>query len=280
MPLKIYVPLHISGVWIPRYSKNPLEAGSVGAGLVITSYLIAQEANACLITLNDIRVLVNQAHEICSELGVNVGVFAKSNFNLGSGFGLSAALLISHSIVAHSARGDQVLRALQRAHILEVKYKTGLGDVIAEYTGGFVIRVKPGAPGVGVAYRVPVKERVNLVLVEVGKGESTSTMLSRMSGEVLSEGERLLSNVVESEDLAVFFESAKRFTSMLFDYSIAERAVKGLRGVVNYYLKKSALVIWTEREYVWENIFELKRRGFIAHYATISPIGVHIVDTT
>jgi len=88
---------------------------------------------------------------------------------------------------------DQVLRALQRAHILEVKYKTGLGDVIAEYTGGFVIRVKPGAPGVGVAYRVPVKERVNLVLVEVGKGESTSTMLSRMSGEVISEGERLLS---------------------------------------------------------------------------------------
>lgn len=279
MPLRVIVPLHISGLWIPHYSDNPLESGSVGAGLAVASYLTAREVSECSIILNGESVLVDQARETCRELGVNAGVVAYSKFNLGSGFGLSAALLISHSIVSHIARRRPLFKALQRAHVLEVKYRTGLGDVIAEYTGGFVIRVKPGAPGVGVAYRVPVKERVHIVLAETGRGEPTSSMLSRLTSDVLSEGERLLSRVVESENLAVFFESARLFTSRLFNYSAVEEAVKGLRGVVDYYLKKSALVIWTEREYVFENIFELEKRGFIATYTTISPIGVHVVDT-
>ncbi|MFZ8783484.1 MAG: pantoate kinase [Desulfurococcaceae archaeon] len=279
MALRVYVPLHISGVWIPHYSENPLEAGSTGAGLAVTSLLVAEEVSECGIFLNGLRVLVDQARELCSELGVERGVSARSWFSLGAGFGVSAALLVSHSLVLHSALRLPLLRALQRAHVLEVKYRTGLGDVIAEYTGGFVVRVKPGAPGVGVALRVPVKSRVDLVLVEVGAGESTSSMLSRMSRELLAEGERLLERVLDAQDLLVFFESARMFTSRLFNYGPAERALRGLRGVVDYYLKKSALVAWCERDHTWDVVSELEKRGFKARYSTISPMGVHVVDT-
>jgi pantoate kinase len=266
-------------VWIPHYSENLLESGSTGAGLALTSYLVAEEIPECTILLNGVRVLVDQAVETCRELGVSLGVSARSSFNLGSGFGLSAALLISHSIVVHSARRESLLRALQRAHVLEVKYRTGLGDVIAEYTGGFVVRVKPGAPGVGVAYRIPVKSPVDIVLVETSGGEFTGSMLSRMSRELLSMGVKFLERILDEQDLGVFFESARVFTSKLFDYSVVEGAVRGLRGVVDYYLKKAALVLWTEREYTWDVLSELRKRGLKARYATISPIGVHVVDT-
>ena len=279
LTLRIYVPLHVSGVWIPHYSENPIESGSTGAGLTLASYLIAEEVSECTILLNNTRVLVDQAMETCREFGTSLGVSARSNFNLGSGFGLSAALLISHNIIVHNARGESLLKALQRAHVLEVKYRTGLGDVIAEYTGGFVVRVKPGAPGVGVAYKIPVKSPVDIVLVEINGAEFTGSMLSRMSHELLSIGVRLLERILSEQDLRVFFESARVFTSKLFNYGIVEDAVRNLRGIVDYYLKKAALVLWTEREYTWDILSELRKRGLKAHYATISPIGVHVVDT-
>lgn len=274
------MPLHISGIWIPHYTSSLLETGSKGIGLTVTSYLVAEETFSCSITLNNREVLVEQALETCRDLGVNIGVRGNSHFNLGSGFGLSAALLISQSLVAYNAIGKPLLRALQHAHVLEVKYRTGLGDVIAEYMGGFVVRVKPGAPGIGVAYKVPVKSRVDLVLVELGIGESTSQMLSRMSRELLVEGEKLLERVLETQDLEVFFESSRLFTSRLFDYSRVREILRDLRGIIDYYLKKSALVIWVEKEFIDELISNLRARGLKAHYSTISLIGVHIVDST
>jgi pantoate kinase len=273
------VPLHISGIWIPHYASNHIETGSRGVGLTVTSYLIAEETSKCSIILNNKEVLVNQSQETCRDLGVNIGVRGNSYFNLGSGFGLSAALLISHSLIAYNTINKPLLRALQHAHILEVKYRTGLGDVIAEYMGGFVVRVKPGAPGIGVAYKLPVKSRVDLVLVELNIREFTSQMLSRMSRELLIEGEKLLERVLEIQDLKAFFESSRLFTSKLFDYSEVREILKGLRGVIDYYLKKSALVLWVEREFIDEVLSKLRARGLKAHYSTISLIGVHIVDS-
>lgn len=274
------MPLHISGIWIPHYTSSYLETGSRGVGLTVTSYLIAEETSKCNITLNNREVLVDQALETCRDLGVNTGVRSNSHFNLGSGFGLSAALLISHSLIAYSATSKPLLRALQHAHILEVKYRTGLGDVIAEYMGGFIVRTKPGAPGIGIAYKIPIKSRIDLVLVELGIGESTSQMLSRMSRELLVESEELLERVLEAQDLEVFFESSRLFTSRLFNYNRVREILRDLRGIIDYYLKKSALVIWCEKEFIDELISELRARRLKAYYSTISPIGVHIVDST
>jgi pantoate kinase len=101
-----------------------------------------------------------------------------------------------------------------------------------------------------------------------------------MSTSLCEYGEVLLRKVVESEDLMVYFESSRLFTSRLFDYSIVERVVSGLNGIIDYYLKKSALIMWVEREYLGEVLGELERKRLKPIPATISQVGVLIAHTS
>lgn len=274
----VIVPLHVSGIWVPFYSDNPLETGSIGAGLNLTTYLRAVvRRDRCGILVNNRDAYAEQAERICKEAGVGVEVNAYTPFSLGRGFGVSAATLIAHAVAAYKTADRPLLRALQLAHILEVEYKTGLGDVIAEYLGGFVVRLKPGAPGFGVAYRIIPRERADFVVVELEASEPTFAMLKRMGSEEYELGRRLLERVVNNEDLATFFECSRAFTSRLFDYSRIRDTVNGLYGVIDYYVKKSALVLWVEKDYVAEVISRLRDKGARAFYATISNVGVVLV---
>lgn len=276
----IVVPLHVSGIWVPYYSNNPLETGSIGAGLNLAIYLrAAVQPGSCGIIVNGRDAYVEQAKRICNEVGNNVKVDAHTPFSPSRGFGVSAATLIAHAIAAHKVMKRSLFKALQLAHILEVEYRTGLGDVIAEYLGGFVVRLKPGAPGVGVAYRIILREHVDLVAAELGVSEPTSAMLNRMGPEEYELGTRLLERIVDEEDLRTFFECSREFTSRLFSYSTVRDTVRELRGVIDYYLKKSALVLWVERDHVAEVISWLRNRGIRAFHTTISNTGVLLVHT-
>lgn len=280
--MEVVTPLHVSGIWVPHYSENALETGSIGAGLNLAIYLRAQGSlGACRIYLNGIAVLEEQAKTVCDEAGISVETKAYSAMPLGRGFGVSAGLLASHALITYLYANRPSIKALQRAHVLEVHYRTGLGDVIAEYTGGFALRLRPGAPGVGLAYRVIPRERVHLVVADLGISESTSSMLSRINFEKYKVGIALLSEVIEKEDISLFFDYSRRFTSTIFNYDMINRIVEGLRGVIGFYLKKSALVMWAEREYIHEIISLLREKKSIkALYTTISPIGVTLVRAT
>ena len=278
--MRVLVPLHVSGIWIPRLDEDPLRSGSVGAGLNLTIYAKARAVpGECDLLVNNSVVFKESSKRVCVEAGVDIATRVEAPFNLGEGFGLSAAALISHALLAFARARRPLTRALQLAHELEVMQRTGLGDVIAEYTGGFVVRTMPGAPGHGYAYRVIPRTRVDLVVASTGLYESTSTMLSRMDPYTLELGERLLRDVVESEDLLVFFEAASTFTRRLFDYTRVDEALRHARGVIGYYLKKAALVVWVEREWRREVYEALSKMGFKAHYASISQLGVMLVHT-
>lgn len=279
--MKVLVPFHVSGIWIAKYSENPLETGSIGVGLNLALYAIgAGFTGLCRLVVNGFEVLREQVMEICNQTGQSVDVHAKTPVDLGKGFGVSAALLVIHSLISHIYAGKPSLQALQKAHALEVKYRTGLGDVIAEWFGGLVIRVKPGAPGVGFAYRIIPRYRVDLVVAELSKTESTSQMLSRITSDIYSTGEKLLNEVIETEDVYVFFENSRKYTSMLFDYTPVYSMLSDLRGIIGYYLKKSALVIWVEREFIDEVLSHIRNRGIRAFKTTISNIGVSVVYTS
>lgn len=277
----VLIPLHVSGIWIAKYSDNYLESGSIGAGLNLTLYATARGSlsDRCIVQVNQERVFKEQAEEICRETRVNVETRVNLPVELGKGFAASSATLIAHSVLAHLHAGKPLSKALQLAHTLEVKNRTGLGDVIAQWVGGMVIRIRPGAPGVGVAYRVIPRERVDLLVAELRKTEDTSTMLSRITNDVYQTGIRLLEQVIETEDLRVYFECAKRYTSLIFDYTHAHELVKGLRGLIGYYLKKSALIAWIERDFLEEAINHIKSKGIKLFRATLSQIGVSLVYT-
>lgn len=278
----VLVPLHVSGIWVAKYSDNYLEAGSIGAGLNLTLYAIARATPSehCEIETNKVRVFREQAENICRETGTRIRTEVELPVELGKGFAASSAVIVAHSILAHAQTGRPLSKALQLAHVLEVKHRTGLGDVIAQWIGGMVVRIKPGAPGVGTAYRVIPRERVDLIVAELKKVEDTSVMLSRIPNDVYRTGEKLLKDVIETEDLRVFFENAKLYTSLIFDYAVVHDLVEGLKGLIGYYMKKSALIAWIEREYLDEALQYVKGRGIKAFKATISQIGVNLAHTS
>lgn len=280
--MKVIVPLHISGIWVARFSDNPLETGSMGVGLNIAVHAkgTGKPGEQCKILLNQREVMKEQALDICKQAGLNVKTFIELPVELGKGFAVSSALLIVHSVLTHVFSNKPVTRALQLAHVLEVEHRTGLGDVIAQLTGGVAVRVKPGAPGVGLAYRVIPRCRVDLIVAELEATVETPEMLAKLPTEAYSVGQKLLREFIETEDILLFFENAKRFTSMIFDYSYTSRVLEGLKGIVGYYLKKSALVIWVEKEFAQDVLHHLKSRGIKAFKTSISQIGVNVVHTS
>jgi Predicted archaeal kinase (sugar kinase superfamily) len=279
--LKILIPLHVSGIWVPYYASSLLETGSIGVGLNLSLYMEAYTIRGtCKIIFNNREVFNDLAEIICSETGLNTETKIISPIDLGHGYGVSAGILIAHTLGSYIIANKPSLKALQKAHVLEVENKTGLGDVIAEYTGGLVVRVKPGAPGVGYAYRVIPREKPHLIVTSLSRQESTPLMLSRMSKEICSLGEKLLEKFIETEDISMFFEYSRYFTSRLFSYGQLSDLLSGLRGVIGYYLKKSALIIWIEEEYINDITETLTNRGFKTHYATISHTGVTVEYTS
>ncbi|MEM4717912.1 MAG: kinase [Desulfurococcaceae archaeon] len=275
--MRIKIPLHVSGIWIPHYSSSPVETGSVGAGLNISIYVESLvKRGPCKILLNNEEVFPRNANELCSELGVSVLSNINSPIRLGSGFGLSAAVFITHALGSYLLVGKPSIQALQRAHVLEVVNLTGLGDVISEYTGGFTVRARPGAPGIGYAYRVIPREQVSLLVAELGRCEDTSSMLKRMSTSMIEQGRAMLRRVIETEDLKTYFDHSREFTSRLYSYTLVDDILSKVKGVIGYYLKKSALVIWIEKEYVNDIVEILVNNGIRTHFASISQVGVTV----
>jgi pantoate kinase len=133
---------------------------------------------------------------------------------LGSGFGASGAgaLGCAYALNHHFSLCLTAGKAASIAHAAEVANGTGLGDVIAQNTGGLVIRIKPGAPGIGQVDRIPVPPtRVDCVV----RGPiSTKEVLSDPSAmrAVNQAGEACVKEIISRPTLEEFMRLSKRFT--------------------------------------------------------------------
>jgi pantoate kinase len=280
--LRVTVPLHVSGIWIPVYGSSPLETGSLGAGLNLTLRLEATGSRGpCSIRLNEAEVLGDQAREICGEYG-SVKVDARSPVGLGKGYGVSAALLLSASILAayHNSVAVTVEEAARLAHKLEVKYGTGLGDITTEYYGGPEIRVKPGPPGIGIIEKILLREKPILIAAALPGETPTSEMLRRISSETYEEGGILLERLRGRPSLMEYFRVAEEFTRLIFDYSLVDDLLSNYKDRIRgYYLKKKALIIWAEENRAGEIMDYLRRMGLKAYLTTISYEGLRLEYT-
>lgn len=59
----------------------------------------------------------------------------------------------------------------------------------------------------GYAYRVIPREKPHLIVTSLSRQESTPLMLSRMSKEICSLGEKLLEKFIETEDISMFLST-------------------------------------------------------------------------
>lgn len=163
-----YSPCHITGFFsIHDQQQDPARAGSTGAGVslergVITTVSVRKAVRKSIKVEFNGRPLRNPT---VSEYVVQqylrretreVKVSHRSRLPVGAGYGTSGAGALGLSLALNEALGNPVteLEAARTAHGAEVKCKTGLGTVTSVFQGGFVVRLKPGAPGVGKVRRL------------------------------------------------------------------------------------------------------------------------------
>jgi pantoate kinase len=143
----------------------------------------------------------------------SVRVKTELKMPFGSGFGASGAGAIgcAYALNAHFDLAMTMNQAAEVAHLAEVANKTGLGDVIAQNAGGLVIRLEPGAPGIGRIDRIPVPPlKINYVV----RGPiSTKEVLSdqALMKEVNRAGIDALKELLKRPTFPDFMRLSRRF---------------------------------------------------------------------
>jgi pantoate kinase len=232
----MFIPGHITGFFKIYKDKNILKTGSTGAGItlnkgVYTDVIDGKSDEFLRNSLLEIRDFDGEIYfngdkiELCSTIEVvknylnynesdefNYNIIHKSDFPLGCGLGTSGSCALGASY--ELSKIYNINKVLEFAHTAEVKCGTGLGDVIAQYTKGFVIRKKPGLP-------INVK-KINMddinnyyVVVEILGKKETGTIINnpewidkinKMSDELL---QKLLKNPTLENFMSLSYKFAK-----------------------------------------------------------------------
>ncbi|MBT3761894.1 MAG: GHMP kinase, partial [Candidatus Nitrosopelagicus sp.] len=147
-----------------------------------------------------------------STKGKFVDIIHEIDVPVGYGFGCSAAVALSLSIELNDALECKLskIEVAQIAHDVEIECKTGLGDVLASYHGGFEVRVKPGAPGIGQVKKINSKEKLDVIIICFNP-ISTKKFLNERISSINGLGGKMVNKLIESNDTEEFQDMSVEF---------------------------------------------------------------------
>lgn len=176
-----FCPAHVTGFFKAQLDNQNLktnELGSLGAGFsiqdgVTTSVEVtpAEEFNYKITTkgyssdnTSVSEYVINDFIRLCDSKFL-ITVNHEISVPVGYGLGSSGAVALSLALALNKALNLNLSKEQvgEIAHNAEVMCKTGLGDVLASYHGGFEIRTKAGAPGIGVVEKIDSDSNVVLI---------------------------------------------------------------------------------------------------------------------
>ena len=224
---RAFSPGHVTGFFeVPSQQTNPLYKGSKGAGFSID---VGISTAVHLYEGRGSKILINGKAAKPREVEVSQWVvdqylkdesyFAKIEHDIdipvGFGLGSSGAAALSTSYALNAALGSKksATEAAQLAHRAEIACKTGLGTVIAEYSGGFEMRRTAGAPGIGTVDTIPLEDYRAVILCMAPI--STKAFLAGRMNEINGLGGKMLSRLSESRDVNEFLEMSFQFAQTL-----------------------------------------------------------------
>ena len=230
MRAKAFSPAHITGFFKAELDgKEPNQLGSLGAGFSIqkgvkttvnvrsktehdiNNYAIRVEG----FNTGDIRVSEYVLNEFLLD-GKYFDVTHEIDVPVGYGFGCSGAVALSLAIALNDALkyGYTKTKVAQIAHKAEIKCQTGLGDVLASYHGGFEIRTKSGAPGVGEVQRITPKEKLEVMIICFNP-ISTKKFLKEKISLINGLGGKMVQKLVKSQDMDEFQDMSIKFANYI-----------------------------------------------------------------
>ena len=230
MEATAFCPAHITGFFKAHLDGNPdnLEnLGSMGAGFsikegVTTTVKIQtrnnQESNFKITTQGYQTDKMDVSEYVLNEF-LKIGEFSTKFFDIkhnisipvGYGLGSSSAVALSLSFALDQALNTKLEKTMigQIAHNAEVNCKTGLGDVLASYHGGFEIRVKPGAPGIGQVEKINT-EKISIIMICFSPISTNKFIKERLS-QINGLGGKMVNRLLESKDYKHFQDMSLEF---------------------------------------------------------------------
>ena len=225
-----FCPAHITGFFKAQINDNQdnLEKiGSMGAGFsikqgVTTRVSIKSKTDNkenFSISTNGYQSDKTDISEFVLNEFLKLGDFSDKFFAIaheisipvGYGLGSSSAVALSLSFALDQALGTKLDRSLigQIAHNAEVNCKTGLGDVLASFHGGFEIRVKAGAPGIGSVEKI-YTENISVIMICFSPISTNKFIKERLS-QINGLGGKMVNRLLESKDYEHFQDMSLEF---------------------------------------------------------------------
>ena len=230
MEAMAFCPAHVTGFFKAHLEDdhNTLEnLGSMGAGFSIKEGVTTkvrtdtrdnQESNF-RITVNGYQSDKTDVSEYVLNEFLKLGKFSNTFIDIehsisipvGYGLGSSSAVALSLSFALDRVLGTKLdkTRIGQIAHNAEVNCKTGLGDVLASYHGGFEIRIKPGAPGIGTVEKIDT-DKISIVMICFSPISTNKFIKERLS-QINGLGGKMVDRLLESKNYEHFQDMSLEF---------------------------------------------------------------------
>jgi len=159
---RAFAPGNISCVFKIVPDPDPAKMHSLGMGFTIVEGITATvaEADATAVAFNGEAFEFPAVGRVVEALaGRPMRIELASPLPLGCGFGLSgaSALATAYALDALLGLGRERRELAMAAHVAEVECLSGLGDVCAQFHGGWLVKLLPGDPLAAV--EAPVAEQ-------------------------------------------------------------------------------------------------------------------------
>ena len=225
-----FCPAHVTGffkAYIEKNETNLEKIGSTGAGFsikqgVTTKVKIKTKNNDKInfkITTKGYQSDKTDISEYVLNEFIKLGKFSNLFFNIehkitipvGYGLGSSSAVALSLAFALDQALKTKLDKTVigQIAHNAEVNCKTGLGDVLASYYGGFEIRDKPGAPGIGHVKKITLN-KISIIMICFSP-ISTNKFIKERLPQINGLGGKMVNELLESKNYEHFQEMSLQF---------------------------------------------------------------------
>ena len=219
-----FAPGHITGFFKAEVGpREPEQKGSIGAGFCIKEGVTTKVK----VTSSDrpgFKIIVTgykSDNTQVSEFVVREFFkIVKENYFLdiehdttipvGFGLGSSGAVALSLAFALNKALGTNLSRTKigQIAHNAEIYCKTGLGTVLSSYHGGFEIRTKHGAPGIGSLQKIHTDySAIVICFSPISTKHFIKTELSKINGL----GGKMVTRLLKSRDQLEFLDMSLEF---------------------------------------------------------------------
>lgn len=221
------VPAHITGLFQILQNEDPLQMGSRGAGFSIENLVLTKVT--CKETSNKKPIITYNENPIDGRVSLEVALkFEKywkdqgliiehsSQLPIQGGFGTSGAGALGTAFAINELfqTNKTPIELGQIAHEIEVICRTGLGDVISQLQGKAEIRLKPGAPGIGVISKLNWPQDQQVLSVFLGT-LSTKDVITNQEQimKINSTAEEMLHKLESNPTLDLFLALSYEFAS-------------------------------------------------------------------